>query len=110
MRPNNTAPVSVARKLAEGQGTGHGSAYRPWLTAITTAVTAIQAEIEREKQGIERHWLERQKLAVSIDEDIAALSGEIGGISQIHSPGINNASFSFIACFERPQKALSNGV
>ena len=32
MRSNSPTPASVARKLAEGRGTGHGSAYRPWLT------------------------------------------------------------------------------
>ena len=110
MRPNNTAPASVARKLAEGQGTGRGSAYLPWLTTITTAASAMQADTEREKQGLERHWSERQKLTASIGDDIAALSGEIAGISQIHSSGTNNALLYFIVCFERPQKALSNGV
>jgi hypothetical protein len=32
MQSKNRTTVSIARKLEEGRGTGHGSAYRPWLT------------------------------------------------------------------------------
>lgn len=32
MRTKSRTTASIARKLDEGRGTGHGSAYRPWLT------------------------------------------------------------------------------
>jgi hypothetical protein len=70
----------------------------------------MQIEPERKKQALDRDWSEPQKFVASTRGDISVLSGRIAGVSQIHSPGVNNASRSLMACIEQPQKASSNCV
>lgn len=56
--------------------------FQEHVTTIASAVTALQNQVDREKQFFERHWAERQKLADTISQNISVLAGGVDGIVQ----------------------------
>ena len=56
--------------------------FQEHVTAIASAVTALQNQVDREKQFFERNWAQRQKLADTISQNISVLVGGVDGIVQ----------------------------
>jgi hypothetical protein len=56
--------------------------FQEHVSTIASALTALQNQVEREKQFFERHWAERQKLADTISQNISVLAGGVDGIVQ----------------------------
>jgi hypothetical protein len=66
--------------------------FQEHVTTIASAVTALQNQVDREKQFFERHWAERQKLADTISQNISVLAGGVDGIVQRVSECIREGS------------------
>jgi hypothetical protein len=54
--------------------------FKAHVAAIALAVTRLHEQVEREKQLFDRHWAERLKLAASIRQSIATVSGGLAGV------------------------------
>ena len=56
------------------------SEFKAHVAAIALAVTRLHEQVDREKQLFDRHWAERLKLAASIRQSIATVSGGLAGV------------------------------
>ena len=56
------------------------SEFKAHVAAIALAVTRLHEQVDREKQLFDRHWAERLKLAASIRQSIATVSGGLDGV------------------------------
>ncbi len=64
--------------------------FKRRVNAIAFAATSINAQVEREKQFLTRHWAERQKFAASINDSLSAICIGIQAVSQGHCESVND--------------------
>jgi hypothetical protein len=88
------------RKELTGQGCSdairdylHKPAFKQQVQTIARAAAGVEAQIQREKQLLTRHWAERQQFATLVTENFAALCLGLKGVTHtscaiVHNPGI----------------------
>jgi hypothetical protein len=64
--------------------------FKQRVKTIALAATSLEAQVEREKQFLTRHWAERQQLATSVTDNVAALCLGIQGVSQSQPEIVDN--------------------
>ena len=72
--------LSDSARLTELSNYITSPGFQEHVTMIASAVTALQIQVDREKQFFERHWAERKKLADTISQNISVLAGGVDGI------------------------------
>lgn len=71
-----------------------GAEFRQRVDAVIEAFTCMKEDLEAEKRAITKHWAKRDKQLTQVVENMAAMYGDIQGLSAMALPDIKALSLT----------------
>lgn len=102
--------LTAQGRISEMRDYISSAGFKQRVEAIAFAAAAIDAQVEREKQFLARHWAERQQLATSVSENLAALCLGIQEVSQSWSEIVDNQALLLEGGSAPSEKPFPSGV